>query len=58
MLFIRYAFEFAHEADPEALLFYNDYNECDPGKRERIYNMVKHLKEQGVPVHGIGMQGH
>lgn len=56
--FIRYAFEFAHEADPEALLFYNDYNECDPGKRERIYNMVKHLKEQGVPVHGIGMQGH
>ncbi|MDO4496224.1 MAG: endo-1,4-beta-xylanase [Bacteroidales bacterium] len=56
--FIRYAFEFAHEADPEALLFYNDYNECDPGKRERIYNMVKGLLDQGVPVHGIGMQGH
>ena len=56
--FIAKAFEYAHEADPEALLFYNDYNECDPGKRDRIYNMVKKMKEQGVPIHGIGMQGH
>ena len=56
--FIAKAFEYAHEADPNALLFYNDYNECDPGKRDRIYNMVKKMKEQGVPIHGIGMQGH
>ena len=56
--FIAYAFRFAHEADPDCQLFYNDYNECDPGKSQRIYNMVKGLKEQGVPVHGIGMQGH
>ena len=56
--FIAKAFEFAHEADPNALLFYNDYNECDPGKRDRIYNMVKKMQEQGVPIHGIGMQGH
>jgi len=60
--FIKYAFEFAHEADPNAILFYNDYNECDPGKRERIYNMVKHLQEQLAPEvvakMGIGMQGH
>ena len=56
--FIAKAFEYAHEADPDALLFYNDYNECDPGKRDRIYNMVKKMKEQGVPIHGIGMQGH
>ena len=56
--FIAKAFEFAHEADPEALLFYNDYNECDPGKRDRIYNMVKKMQQQGVPIHGIGMQGH
>ena len=41
--FIAKAFEFAHEADPDALLFYNDYNECDPGKRDRIYNMVKKM---------------
>lgn len=56
--FIRYAFEFAREADPDAQLFYNDYNECDPGKRDRIYNLVKRLKEQGAPIDGIGMQGH
>jgi GH35 family endo-1,4-beta-xylanase/enterochelin esterase-like enzyme len=56
--FIAKAFEFAHEADPDALLFYNDYNECDPGKRDRIYNMVKKMQDAGVPIHGIGMQGH
>jgi GH35 family endo-1,4-beta-xylanase/enterochelin esterase-like enzyme len=56
--FIAKAFEFAHEADPNALLFYNDYNECDPGKSKRIYEMVKKMKAAGVPIHGIGMQGH
>ena len=56
--FIAKAFEFAHEADPNALLFYNDYNAADPAKRDRIYNMVKKMKDAGVPVHGIGMQGH
>ena len=56
--FIAKAFQFAREADPNALLFYNDYNECDPGKRDRIYNMVKKMKDAGVPIDGIGMQGH
>lgn len=56
--FIAKAFEYAHEADPDALLFYNDYNECDPGKRDRIYNMVRKMQQAGVPIHGIGMQGH
>ncbi|MCR4613092.1 MAG: endo-1,4-beta-xylanase, partial [Bacteroidaceae bacterium] len=56
--FIRKAFEYAREADPDALLFYNDYNECDPVKRDRIYNMVKEMKAAGVPIDGIGMQGH
>ena len=56
--FIAKAFEFAHEADPDAILFYNDYNETDPGKRDRIYNMVKKMQEAGVPITGIGMQGH
>ena len=56
--FIYKAFEYAHEADPNALLFYNDYNECDPGKRDRIAGLITRMKAAGVPVHGIGMQGH
>ena len=56
--FIAKAFEFAREADPKALLFYNDYNECDPVKSKRIYEMVKKMKAAGVPIDGIGMQGH
>jgi len=56
--FIRKAFEYAHQADPNALLFYNDYNETNPMKCERIYNMVKEMKAAGIPIHGIGMQGH
>lgn len=56
--FIAKAFEFAHEADPNAVLFYNDYNAADPGKRDRIYTMVKKMQEAGVPITGIGMQGH
>jgi len=56
--FIAKAFEFAREADPTGVLIYNDYSCVDKGKRERIYNMVKKMKEAGVPIDGIGMQGH
>ncbi|NLZ20306.1 MAG: glycosyl hydrolase family 10, partial [Bacteroidales bacterium] len=56
--FIYKAFEYAHEADPDALLFYNDYNDAEPAKSQRIYNLVKRMKDAGVPVDGIGMQGH
>ena len=56
--FIAKAFQFAREADPKALLFYNDYNAIIPHKRDNIYNMVKKMKEAGVPIDGIGMQGH
>ena len=56
--FIAKAFQFAREADPDVLLFYNDYSCVDNGKRERIYNMVKKMKDAGVPIDGIGMQGH
>ena len=56
--FIAKAFQFAHEADPNAILFYNDYNECDPAKSDKIYNMVKKMQDAGVPITGIGMQGH
>ena len=56
--FIAKAFVYAREADPNALLFYNDYNECDPVKSQRIFDMVKKMKTAGVPIDGIGMQGH
>ena len=56
--YVRKAFEYAHEADPRALLFYNDYNESNPEKREKIYALLKSLLKQGAPVHGVGMQAH
>ena len=42
--FIYKAFEYAHEADPNALLFYNDYNDAEPAKSQRIYNLVDAIK--------------
>lgn len=56
--FIRLAFEFAHEADPDCELYYNDYSMAIPGKREGVVAMVKKLKEQGVRIDAVGMQGH
>jgi endo-1,4-beta-xylanase len=56
--YIAKAFEYAHAADPETQLFYNDYNATKPAKRDKIYQMVKELKEAGAPIHGIGIQGH
>jgi endo-1,4-beta-xylanase len=56
--FIAKAFEFANAADPNALLFYNDYNSARPEKRERIYTLLKTLVDSGVPIHGVGLQGH
>ena len=56
--FIAKAFQFAREADPTGVLIYNDYSCVDNGKRERIYTMVKKMKDAGVPIDGIGMQGH
>lgn len=56
--FIPLAFQYAHEADPDAELYYNDYNEWLVGKRDAIVNMVKTLKEKGIRIDGVGMQGH
>lgn len=56
--FIPKIFQWAHEADPNAILFYNDYNTENPVKREKIYNMLKKLLSQGVPIHGVGLQAH
>lgn len=56
--FVEKAFEYAHAADPNALLFYNDYNETNPVKREKIIRLVKTLKDKGIPINGIGLQSH
>jgi len=56
--YIAKAFEYAHEADPKALLFYNDYNTERPSKRNKIYQLLKKLIELKVPIHGIGLQAH
>lgn len=56
--FIAKAFEYAHEADPTAQLFYNDYNTERPEKRARVYQLLKQLVDAGVPITGVGLQGH
>jgi len=56
--FIPLAFQYAHEADPEAELYYNDYNEWYKGKRETVLKMIQSFKERGIRIDGIGLQGH
>lgn len=56
--FLAKAFEYAHAADPDAKLFYNDYNAVRPEKADRIYELVKKLVDAGVPIHGVGLQAH
>ncbi|MDC6387445.1 endo-1,4-beta-xylanase [Maribacter sp. PR1] len=52
------AFKWTAEVDPNADLYYNDYNMTNPDKRQGAISMVKKIKEQGGKVDGIGMQGH
>ena len=56
--FVAKAFEFAHQADPDTRLYYNDYNIYMPAKRDAAVRLVKSLQDQGIRVDGIGMQGH
>ena len=56
--FIAEAFWAAHAADPSAQLFYNDYDIEKSPKRERALKLIRSLKAQGVPIYGIGIQGH
>lgn len=57
--YIELAFQFAHEADPDALLLYNDYGiEGINSKSDATYKMAQDFLERGIPIHGIGMQGH
>lgn len=56
--FIAKAFAYAHEADPEAILRYNDYGLENPEKRRKLIALIKSLQEQRVPVMAIGSQAH
>lgn len=56
--FILKAFEFAHAADPHAELYYNDYSLENAPKRKGAVSMIRMLQAHGIPVAGIGLQGH
>ena len=56
--FIVKAFQWAHEADPQAELYYNDYSLENEAKRKGAVELMKRLKAAGVPITGIGLQGH
>ncbi|WP_167856718.1 endo-1,4-beta-xylanase [Hymenobacter aquaticus] len=57
--YLEKAFRYAHEADPDALLFYNDYDlESNPVKRRAVLSWLQAMRQRGVPVHGLGLQLH
>lgn len=61
--YIEKAFRLAHEADPKALLFYNDFNldfanPRDEKKRVAVLQLIERLLDKGVPIHGLGTQAH
>ena len=56
--YIQKAFEFAHAADPDAELYYNDYNIEQPGKLEKTLKLVRSLQDAGVRIDAVGIQGH
>jgi endo-1,4-beta-xylanase len=52
------AFQFAHEADPDAQLYYNDYSLENEPKRKGALELIKRLKAQGIPIFAVGLQSH
>lgn len=56
--YIPLAFQYAHEADPDAELYYNDYSMANPGRRAGVVKMIKDLKSRGIRIDAVGMQGH
>lgn len=56
--FIKYAFQFAHEADPNVELYYNDYSMDNPKKRDAVVKLIRELKAAGLRIDGVGMQSH
>jgi endo-1,4-beta-xylanase len=55
---VKLAFKFASEYAPDTELYYNDFNAWRPSKRDGIVRMVKMLREEGIRIDGIGIQGH
>ena len=56
--YIAKAFQYAHEADPQAQLTYNDYSLENEAKRNGALALIQKLKAEGVPVTSVGLQGH
>ena len=56
--FMEHAFRFAHQADPNARLLYNDYNMHNPQKRDFLVKLLRDYLERGIPIHGVGLQEH
>ena len=56
--FVAMAFRFAHQADPQAQLYYNDYSEENAAKRQGVVALIHRLQAEGIPVAGVGIQGH
>lgn len=56
--YIEKAFQYAHEADPKAQLIYNDYSLENEAKLKGAVELVKRLKSEGIPITGVGIQGH
>jgi endo-1,4-beta-xylanase len=56
--YIEKAFQYAHEADPDAELYYNDYSLENPAKRAGAIRLIKSLQEKGMKVTAVGTQGH
>lgn len=56
--FIPLAFQYAHEADPNAELYYNDYGMNVKGRREGVVKLIRSLKGKGLRIDAVGMQGH
>ncbi len=56
--YVEKAFEYAHAADPDAQLYYNDYNIEDPAKLAKTLRLVRALKASGQRIDAVGIQGH
>ena len=56
--YIELAFRHTHAVDPDAKLYYNDYNMTKKEKVDFVLEMVSEMRAKGVPIHGVGMQGY
>jgi endo-1,4-beta-xylanase len=56
--YLEYSFRYAHEADPNAELYYNDYSMADPKKCAKAVELLSELQAKGVPIDGVGLQAH